>query len=668
MSDYRGPPAKESDFGMCGICGVVDYAGLEPDIAARLQAMVATLRHRGPDQSGTWADERAGLGHARLSIIDLSDGRQPLGNEDGAVWISYNGEVYNFPELRRDLLARGHRFRTRTDTEVIVHLYEDEGIECVHKLRGMFAFGLWDARRQCLYLVRDRLGIKPLYYTVRQGRLLFGSEIKAILSDQRVPRRVRLDALCDYLTYLYVPAPKTIFDGIYKLEPGHWLRFDANGLRTQQYWDLRDATPLTQDRAALEEELRDRLAQAVRLRLISDVPLGAFLSGGIDSSSVVALMSQAGQDPLITASVGFPDSRYNELPFARQVARRYQTQHYEEMVHPDAVDIVHKLAWHFDEPFADYSSIPTYYVSQAARRHVTVALSGDGGDENFGGYRRYRLDLFERRLRRWLPAWLRRGVLGPLARVYPKADWLPRPLRAKVTLRNVAADPAEAYARSVGFLADEQKPAVFTGDALSALADYRASDLIRRHMSRAPGQGLAQLLYTDIKTYLVDDILTKVDRASMAVALEVRVPLLDHPFVEFAHRIPAEAKIRGSSGKVIFKSAMRPCLDDEILYRTKQGFTPPVVEWLRGPLREMLQDLLLGTTPAYAPYLQRAFVAKACRHHQLGLRNYGPFLWAMLTYELWARTFLQGSVAAAMPTPVVPQADAPRHVSGVREQ
>ena len=629
---------------MCGICGIVDYGGQRSDFERRLPAMVETLRHRGPDESGTWAGPHAGLGHARLSIIDLSDGRQPLSNEDGTVWITYNGEVYNFPELRRELEAKGHRFRTRTDTEVIVHLYEEEGIGCVDRLRGMFAFGLWDARSQSLYLVRDRLGIKPLYYTVLNGRLIFGSEIKAILAHGDVPRQVREDALSDYLTFLYVPAPKTMFKGVFKLEPGHWLRFDATGVRDQEYWDLEPAPPTEESKDVIEQSLRDRLAESVDLRLVSDVPLGAFLSGGVDSSSVVAMMAHAGQDPLVTVSVGFSEKRYNELPYARAIAERYHTQHHEEVVRPEATRVVERLAWHYDEPFADYSAIPTYYVSKAAREHVTVALSGDGGDENFGGYRRYRFDLMERRVRGWLPNALRRWVVRPLARVYPKADWLPRPLRAKTTLGNLAVDAPTAYCRSVGFLSDEQKTAFYTGDLADALDDYRSADIIRGWMQRGPRRGLDQLLYTDIKTYLVDDILTKVDRASMAVSLEVRVPLLDHCFVEFAQRVPASMKVRRGQGKAILKSAMEPYVDRNTLYRRKQGFTPPLGEWMRGPLRERVGDLLLRGGAAYADFIRQPAIAKAWEDHQAGLRNYTPLLWSILMFEQWADRFVRSPV------------------------
>jgi asparagine synthase (glutamine-hydrolysing) len=631
---------------MCGICGTAACNGLDAHVEPRLHAMVESLRHRGPDQSGTYFDRQVALGHARLSIIDLSDGKQPLSNEDGTVWITYNGEVYNFRELRRELLSKGHRFRTRTDTEVIVHLYEEEGIDCVHRLRGMFAMAIWDARRRELYLIRDRVGIKPLYYTVLDGRLIFASELKGILAHGSVPRFVREDALSDYLTFLYVPSPKTMLKDIFKLPAGHWLRFSNRGVMVQKYWDLVPSPDAPPERAAIEGELIERLSESVRMRLVSDVPLGAFLSGGVDSSGVVAMMALAGQDPLVTTSIGFPDDRYNELPFARRVARRYRTAHHEHIVTPRAVSVVEKLAWHYDEPFADYSSIPTYYVSQAARAAVTVALSGDGGDENFRGYRRYRFDSLERCLRRLLPGTVRHWMVRPLARIYPKGDWLPRPLRAKVTLSNIATDAPTAYCRSVGFLSDDQKPAFFHPDFAASLDGYRSTDIIREHINRAHSNGLDETSYTDIKTYLVDDILTKVDRASMAVSLEVRVPLLDHPFMEFAAGVPPTMKIDRAGQKSILKSALTPYLDNETLYRRKQGFTPPIAEWLRRELREMVEDLLFSGPAAYADYYNPTAVRRCWGQHLRGIRNYAPLLWAVLMFELWSRNFLTGDIAS----------------------
>ena len=631
---------------MCGICGAVDFGGLDAAIESHLAEMVRVLRHRGPDQSGTFRDAHAALGHARLSIIDLSDGRQPMCNEDGTVWVSYNGEIYNFRELRAELAAKGHKFRTRTDTEVIVHLYEEEGVNFVSALRGMFAMAVWDALHGELYLVRDRVGIKPLYYAVHNGRLIFASEIKAILAHGGVPKAVRPDALSDYVTFLYVPAPKTMFKDIFKLPAGHWLRFSRTGLVVRQYWDLRPSPAVPARRADVEARLVELLGESVKMHLVSDVPLGAFLSGGIDSSAVVAMMALAGQQPLVTSTVGFNEGRYSELPYARRVAGRYGTAHHEQIVTPRSVEVVEKLAWHYDEPFADDSSVPTYYVSRAARQFVTVALSGDGGDENFAGYRRYRFDMLERRIRGILPSALCRWLVRPLAMAYPKADWLPRPLRARNTLMNIASDAPIAYCRSVGFLADEQKPAFLSADVVRELGDYRSSEIIRDLMNTARKACLDEASYTDIKTYLAEDILAKVDRASMAVSLEVRVPLLDHRFMEFAAGVPLAMKIDGRGQKSILKSALRPFLDDETLRRRKRGFTPPTVGWLRGPLREMAADLLLSPRAFYRDYFNAGAVRKAWSQHLLRLRNYAPLLWAVMMFELWGRTFMTSDVAA----------------------
>ncbi len=629
---------------MCGICGILDLQASGDDLQRRLPAMVRTLSHRGPDASGQWCGGGAALGHTRLSIIDLSDdGKQPMCNEDGTVWISYNGEVYNFQPIREELIAKGHKFRSHCDTEVIIHLYEECGIEFVHRLRGMFGLALWDMRKRTMYLVRDRLGIKPVYYTVQGKRLIFGSEIKAILAHCDIPRAVDAQALSDYLTFLYVPAPKTMFQGIYKLPAGYWLEATPAGIRTQQYWDVPAGETLSDSRETIERELIERLTDAVRMRLVSDVPLGAFLSGGVDSSAVVAAMAKIGHRPIITESVGFNESAYNELPHARRVAEKFQTEHYEEVVQPEAAAVVRKLAWHYDEPFADYSAIPTFYVSQAARRHVTVALSGDGGDENFAGYRRYRFDLAERRTRQHLPGWFRQHIVRPIGCAYPKADWLPRFLRAKVTLQNIADDAPAAYCRSVGFISDDQKGNFLTSDLGATLGGYRSDDIIRHYMNLAPRGDLEQLLYADTKTYLVEDILTKVDRASMAVALEVRVPILDHKFVEYAHRIPPEMKISGQEGKSIFKSALRQVLDDDTIYRPKQGFTPPLRERFRGPLKEMTGDLLLAKQPAYGNFVRPEAMRQAWNEHQSGLRDYTPLLYAMLMFELWAQRFLNST-------------------------
>ena len=637
---------------VCGIAGVVDLGGLfEPDAAA-VGRMTAALHHRGPDDSGSFVDAHAGLGHARLSIIDLATGHQPMCNEDESVWIVFNGEIYNFPDLHASLTARGHRFRSRCDTEAIVHLYEDHGERCVDHLRGMFAFAIWDQKRRRLLLARDRIGIKPLYYRHDGTRLLFGSEIKAILEAPGVPRRIDPEALQDYLTYLWVPGPKSMFEGISKLLAGHTATFDEHGLKVRQYWDLHVPEPLRDGEDALREQFLERLEESVRCHLLSDVPLGAFLSGGIDSGAVVAMMARQGSRPVVTNSIGFEEAAFNELEYADAVARRFGTEHHREVVRPDAVDLVGRLAWHYDEPFADSSMIPTYCVSRMARGNVTVALSGDGGDENMAGYRKYKLHHRERGVRRLFPAAVRRGVFRPLSRLYPKADWLPRPLRAKSTLRNLAAGDAEAIYLSRAAHDPEMSLSLIRPEARAVGYDpFTLIDDFHRR-SDAP-DALSRELYVDIKTYLVDDILVKVDRASMAVGLEVRVPILDHEFMEFAAAIPSGLKLRGGSGKYLFKEAVRPILGAEVVDRPKMGFSVPLGDWFRGPLRAMTEDTLFAPDSFIRSVLDTGVVHRMWRAHQAGLGRMESMIWAVFMLEQWGRNFLRsGAATDALPAPL----------------
>lgn len=635
---------------MCGIAGITAFAGLSPDERCAVNSMVQAVRHRGPDDQGTFCDGRAALGHARLSIIDLSAaGRQPMANEDETVWITFNGEIYNFAELREMLVARGHRFRTRTDTEAIVHLYEEYGEQCVEHLRGMFAFAIWDQKRQRLLLARDRLGIKPLYYGLQEdgphrGRLVFGSEVKSLLQAPDWPREIDLEAVLDFLTFGWIPAPKSIFKSIRKLPPAHTAVFDRAGLRLREYWTLSDADPLPDDEDSLCEELRERISEAVGVRLISDVPLGAFLSGGVDSSAVVATMAGLQTDPVVTNSIGFAEQSFNELEFADQVAKRFGTRHHRQIVRADAADMLDKLSWHFDEPFADSSAVPTYYVSQMARQSVTVCLSGDGGDENLAGYRRYKFTQRQRAVRCWLPDTLRRGLFAPLARAYPKADWLPRVFRAKATLTELASSDVEAIYRSRALLQPEISRRLLNPAAAESLGDYDPLSVIDHHYQRSPMRDpLNRELYVDLKTYLVDDILTKVDRASMAVGLEVRVPLLDHRLVEFMARIPPRLKLNGGEGKYLLKRAFRPKLGSEIVDRRKMGFAIPLNQWLRGPLREATEGLLLSPNAQINDWLDRATVERHCRALQSGLAYRESLIWALLTLEQWAQRFAVAS-------------------------
>ena len=652
---------------MCGIAGVFYRNGdkLDSDVLVR---MTRTLVHRGPDeegyflngptspdwrQGGAGADDaptlrghvlrgagNVGLGHRRLSIIDLSSGQQPLSNEDGTVWVTFNGEIYNFQSLVAELEAKGHRFRTRSDTEVIVHAWEEWGEDAVKRFRGMFAFAVWDERQQVLWIARDRVGKKPLYYLLDDDRLVFASEIKAILEMPGVSRELDMAALSDYFSLLYIPSPKTIFKSIRKLPPAHQLVVGRDRVDLSAYWDLSFNDRHGEPEGRIIDDLLGLLEEVTRMRMMSEVPLGAFLSGGVDSSAVVAMMAKGSNRPVMTNSISFSVAKYNEVEYARQVAALYGTDHREFHVTPEAVRIVEKLAWHYDEPFADSSAVPTYYVSETARQRVTVALSGDGGDENFAGYRRYWFDLRENVVRRLVPGFLRRPVFTALGRLYPKADYLPRVFRGKAFLSNVARDPVDAYFFSMSAFDDDDKQRTLGEDVRRQLGNYRTSDLFHETYQRAEASDhLSKLQYLDIKTYLCEDILTKVDRASMAVSLEVRCPILDHVFMEYAASIPAELKLVGREGKHIFKKALRGRLPDDILYRPKMGFGVPVSEWLRRDLRDYARGLVLDGE-ATQRYLNNAFVEQLWQEHSSGIRNRATELWAIMMLNLWHRRFV----------------------------
>jgi asparagine synthase (glutamine-hydrolysing) len=624
---------------MCGISGIYHYATERPVDDLTLRRMTNVIAHRGPDDYGYYIDRRAGLGHRRLSIIDVAGGKQPIFNEDGKVAIVFNGEIYNYLELARLIEQHGHKLVTRSDTETIVHLYEEYGEDCVAMLHGMFAFAIWDSRKNIMLLARDRLGKKPLYYASLDGRLVFGSELKAIIEDPLIPRRIDEESLADYFSFQYIPSPKTVYRSVRKVRAGHYLIVSSQGVQEKQYWDLdfRGTVELHEDRWC--ELIRESFSQAVDMRLISEVPLGAFLSSGIDSSAVVAMMSRITQRPVVTASVGFSEEKYNEAGDAKRFAGEVGADHHEKIVQSQPLSVIEKIAWHFDEPFADASAIPTYYVSQAAREFVTVALSGDGGDENFAGYRRYIFDAIENRIRGYVPAALRKPFFGALAAIYPKADWLPQPLRAKATLRNLSLDPAAAYFNSLyGAMANERR-SLLSMDLQARLRDYDPFETFLAHFKAAPAADpISRVQYVDIKTYLTDDILTKVDRASMAVSLEVRCPLLDHRLMELAARIPAGLKLRGHAGKYIFKRAMSGLLPRQIISRRKQGFVVPLAEWFRGELREMARSALLSRS-ACDGILEESAITRLWDQHQSGLRDHSRPLWAILMFRMWQRNF-----------------------------
>mgnify|MGYP002622202821 CR=1 FL=1 len=637
---------------MCGIAGLFDSKGEAAIDPALLRRMTDTQSHRGPDDSGFFTAPGIGLGHRRLSIIDLSGGHQPLFNEDHSVVVVYNGEIYNFQDLAKELSAAGHVFRTHCDTEVVVHAWEEWGVDCVRRFRGMFAFALWDANKQTLFLARDRLGIKPLYYAyLPNGTLIFGSEMKALLEHPGLTRRIDPDAVEDYFAYGYVPDPKTIYADVAKLAPGHVLCLRRGETRPapKAYWDISfEAGRHTLSEGELGEALIEQLREAVRLRLIAEVPLGAFLSGGVDSSAVVALMAGLSEDPVNTCSIGFKQADYDESRYAQQVADLYKTRHRNEIVDADAFDLLDRLAEMYDEPFADSSAIPTFQVSALARKHVTVALSGDGGDELFAGYRRHRWHHYEEQLRGRMPAALRAPLFGTLGRLYPKLDWAPKPLRAKTTFQALARDSADAYFHSVSVMSDELRRKLFSSRMSADLQGYQASQTMRDVMAKAPSDHhLEHIQYADFKMYLPADILTKVDRASMANSLEVRVPILDHVFIEWAARIPTELKIRGQEGKYIFKKALEGRVPDDVLYRPKMGFSIPLANWFRGPLRQRVRDALTGPVLADSGLFDTGFVAHMVERHQSGVSDYSTPIWSLLMFESFLRQVHGGAARQA---------------------
>ncbi len=626
---------------MCGIVGIFnlkDKREIDQQVLARMNQ---TQFHRGPDEGGLHAEPGIGLGHRRLSIIDLSSGHQPLFNEDGSVVVVFNGEIYNYVDLMPELQQLGHTFRTHCDTEVIVHAWEEWGEACVERFRGMFAFALWDRNKETLFLARDRLGIKPLYYgTLPDGTFLFGSELKSLLAYPDFPRVIDDCAVEEYFAYGYVPEPRTIFNGAKKLPPAHTLTLKRGQAMPlpREYWDVPFTPhgPISKQEA--QEELIVRLREAVRIRLVAEVPLGAFLSGGVDSSAVVAMMAGLMNEPVNTCSISFGDPAFNEAAFAQKVADRYHTRHYVEQVESDDYDLIDKLAELYDEPFADSSAIPTYRVCELAKKRVTVALSGDGGDENLAGYRRYRYHLYEERMRSLLPLSIRKPLFGLLGTVYPKADWAPKVFRAKSTFEALARDPVEGYFHSVSVMGDKLRDKLFSSHFKLKLQGHRAVDVMRRHADRAPTDDpLSRVQYLDIKTYLAGDILTKVDRASMAHALEVRVPILDHKLVEWMSGVPSSYKLHGQEGKYIFKKALEPYLPDDILYRPKMGFSVPLASWFRGPLRQRVRDAILGETLASTGIFDMAFLREMVDQHQSGLRDYSASLWTILMFEAFLR-------------------------------
>ena len=642
---------------MCGITGIFDTRARRDISRAVLHRMNESQLHRGPDEGSLHIEPGVGLGHRRLAIIDVATGQQPLFNEDGSVVIVYNGEIYNYQDLIPELQALGHVFHTKSDTEVVVHAWEAWGEACVARFRGMFSFALWDRNREAFFLARDRLGVKPMHYALLgDGTLLFGSELKSLLAYQdgsgSLSREIDPLAVEDYFALGYVPEPRTIFKGAKKLPPAHTLviRRGQPVPEPREYWDVRFTLDSRVSEAEAQEELLRRLDESVRLRMISEVPLGAFLSGGVDSSAVVASMAGQSVDPVNTCSIAFDDPAYDEAAFAQMVADRYHTRHFVETVRSDDFGLVDTLARLYDEPYADSSAIPTYRVSQLARKRVTVALSGDGGDETFGGYRRYRLHLMEERMRAALPQSVRRPVFGILGRIYPKADWAPRVMRAKTTFQGMARTSVEAYFHSMSQLREPLRSQLYSTRFKAELGGYHAIEVFHRHARRAgTDDPLALIQYIDLHTYLVGDINTKVDRASMAHSLEVREPLMDHPLVEWVATLPSTFKLKGGNGKAFFKKSQEGRLPSDVLYRPKMGFAVPLSRWFRGPLRARLRSALLEGPMMDSGWFNAGAVRTLLEEHEAGRRDHSAGLWAMLMFD----AFLQGQGGAVQREPDV---------------
>jgi len=645
---------------MCGVSGFLARAALPGDTAeTRLWAMIATLRHRGPDDEGVWTDGRAGIAHARLSIIDLSPAaHQPMASADGAVWITYNGEVYNFAEIRQELDALGYPFRSRSDTEVIVNGWHAWGPKIFTRLRGMFALAIWDRRSQSLILARDRLGKKPLYYAATTTAFLFGSEIKALLTWPGVPRTADPSAIDRYLTLGYVPAPDAAFAGIRKLPAAHYLVVEARADKNLgapelvRYWRLPEprATRRHRRTSDLKRELVGHLEEAVRLRLISDVPLGAFLSGGVDSSAVVATMARVGGGTVKTFSIGFSAKEYDETRYARMVAERYATDHQELVVEPDAVAVLPRLVWHYGEPFADPSAVPTYYVSKLARQEVTVALNGDGGDECFLGYRRYKA----MRYVSWLdgmPSWSRAELARLLGLAPLTAQQRFKIPRIRGVLQAPKQRPGRRYAFTLAPFTDEDKEDCYSW-AMRDQLGRSALDLLEPYFAEADSL-VAGANWADIHTYLPDDLMVKVDVASMAHGLEARSPLLDHVLMEWAVGLPEEVKMARGVTKALFKSAMEPYLPAELLYRPKMGFSCPVDHWFRNEIKELAYDTLLSQSARQRGLFRPDYVQRLLDEHCGFTRDHHTRLWALLMLELWFRMWIDAPAEAEILRPAV---------------
>ena len=624
---------------MCGIAGFISKSkdAREAERKIKLDKMCRVITYRGPDEQGMTVEGRAALGMRRLSIIDIKSGQQPIYTEDKTKFIVFNGEIYNFRELKKNLEARGHRFKTNSDTETILHAYEEYGADCLKHLRGMFAFAIWDKTNESLFLARDRVGKKPLFYALTdKGDFVFGSELKVLLEHGEISREIDYSALDAYLTFGYVPEEFCIFKAVKKLEPGSFLIFRNGEIVTEKYWDF-NYSPIVEIKTETEyvEQLREKIKDAVRVRLISEVPLGAFLSGGVDSSAIVGMMSQILEQPVKTFSIGFNEDSFNELKFARVAAKHFNTEHYEFIVTPDLVETVDELVWHFDEPFADPSSLPTFMVSKMARDFVTVVLSGDGGDELFAGYTRYVVDKRRSGLEK-LPHAFRRNLLRPLVEV------LPHGAKGRNYLYNASLDAVDRYIDSVSHFGSLKKNALYDCDFRRNLnGSFGAASFRFRELANTVSSGnqLDRLLYLDSKTYLPSDILTKVDRMTMAASLEARAPLLDHELIEFVQKIPAELKLKGTETKYIFKKALEGIVPNEILHRGKQGFGVPINEWINVQLKDRIRETFLEKRTLERGFFEKKYIKILLEEHHRNRRDHSYSLWILWMLELWFRRF-----------------------------
>lgn len=623
---------------MCGIAGFINFDGHNrSESLGLLQRMANVLQHRGPDEEGFYVDDHAALSHRRLSIIDLSGGQQPMAALDGQVQIVFNGEIYNFLEIRRELEAKNYRFNTRCDTEVILLAYLEWGEHCVAKLNGMFAFAIWDSRQQQLFLARDRVGKKPLYYYHHGTQFAFASELKALRAGDFCPDELNLESLDCYFSFGYIPAPKTIYKAVKKLSAARYLKISEKTCTETRYWNISFANPIPRALDEATEEFAALLDAAVQCRLMSEVPLGVFLSGGLDSTLVAASMARLMKTPVITNSIGFDTQDFNELPLARAVAEHIQADHHEFVVKPDVTEVLGKIAWHFDEPFADSSAVPTWYVCQMAKQNVTVALSGDGGDEGFGGYTfRYIPHVFESKIRAALPSALRRSVFGALGSAWPASARLPQPLRLKTIFENLAVSDAEAFYSDLIWLRSDTRQSIYSGDFLRALAGFTPLETVQPYYagSDAP-DALSRSQDTDMKFYMTDDVLVKVDRMSMAHSLEVRSPLLDYRILEFAARLPSTLKVEGRKGKLPLRKLALQRLPENIINQPKLGFSIPAGEWLRNELKPLMEQFLFESGSPIYDLLEYKKVTGLWAEHLNRSRDHNVFFWGLLMLDLW---------------------------------